>query len=301
MSLCPLDNTPCGFTSSWPLRQVGQITSVTHDVQLCTALLWPLTTQNITGTYKTYVSTRHTKCFSIADHLQPCTPEHVNAAVWAVMKPAHQRSSTPWSLQAFNFVTVTIIHVSMNNPIVRRALSMQPPLHLKGVHYVKLTKRSWSQNLAVCFELGEKIKNFIPPPPHTHKHTYTHVMRNGTSYTFVNILDWVLNLSHNVSHNDLIIIIFLTNNYFLQTILFMSFIYLWNIVYNIIMLLIITNGSTCKWLILKPSPYYKFPCINLISINNIIMLIFGGSPWSSTSQRVFFDSAWILVALHHSR
>ena len=206
MSLRPLDNTPCGFTSSWPLRQVGQITSVTHDVQLCTALLWPLTTQNITGTYKTYVSTRYPIFFSIADHLQPCTPEHVNAAVWAVMKPAHQRSSTPWSLQAFNFVTVTIIHVSMkqsncekgvgsgldarsqlneyNTSLARccvLTLSMQPPLHLKGVHYVKLTKHVLDHTNSP-FVLN-MLKKIIPPPPHTHKHTYTHVMRNGHTHT----------------------------------------------------------------------------------------------------------------------
>ena len=27
-----IDTTPCGFTRSWPLRQVGEITSVTLDV-----------------------------------------------------------------------------------------------------------------------------------------------------------------------------------------------------------------------------------------------------------------------------
>ena len=35
------------------------------------------------------------------------TLEQVNAAVWAVMKSSRQRSLTPWSLEAFKFVTIT--------------------------------------------------------------------------------------------------------------------------------------------------------------------------------------------------
>ena len=59
-----------------PLRQVGQITSVTLDVRFWTPLVWTLTTRNNSGTCiknKTYVSTWHTQYCWIADHRQPCT------------------------------------------------------------------------------------------------------------------------------------------------------------------------------------------------------------------------------------
>ena len=88
-----------------PLRQVGQITSVTLDILFSTPLAWTLTTRNNTGTYiktKTYISTWHTKYCWIAYHRQPCswTREQRSVKFWSLYTSSrpldHYRHSILW-------------------------------------------------------------------------------------------------------------------------------------------------------------------------------------------------------------